>query len=171
MYTIIIAIFVAFIAGFIVSVVSEDDTFMLLGGLAAIVGLICMLFNVNPSEIKGLASKGVEVATPAKYVNQTYYINNSNRLYIQQNDTTKPFGGDISSKIEYKDSAKEPAIEFKTIKSVGDPDDWVPFKHKEVFKTSISKIILPKSALTGNLTKVTVLNSSQPDSSDLSLSN
>lgn len=169
MYTIIIAIFVVFIAGFILSMISKENMFMRLGGLAAVVGLICLLLNKNISEIKGQASKGVEVATSTKYTNQTYYINNSNRLYIQQNDTTKPFGGDISSKIEYKDSAKEPAIEFKTIKSVGDPDDWVPFKHKEVFKTSISKIILPKAALTGNLTKVTVLNSSQSDSSDLSL--
>ena len=157
MYTIIIAIFVVFIAGFILTLVSEDSMFTLLGGLAAVVGLICLLINANMSEINGQASKGVEVPTPAKYINQTYYIDNSNRIYIQQNDTTKQFGGDISSKIEYKDSAKEPAIEFKTIKSVGDPDDWVPFKHKEVFKTSISKIILPKSALTGNLTKVTVL--------------
>ena len=157
MYTIIIAIFVVFIAGATLSMISEEGMFMFLGGLAAVVGLICLFFNANMSEINGQASKGVEVSTPAKYTNQTYYINNSNRLYIQQNDTTKQFGGDISSKIEYKDSAKEPAIEFKTIKSVGDPDDWVPFKHKEVFKTSISKIILPKAALTGNLTKVAVL--------------
>ena len=169
MYTIAIAIFVVFIAGAALSMISEEGVFTLLGGLAAVVGLICLLFNANMSEINGQASKGVEVATPAKYTNQTYYIDNSKRLYIQQNDTTKPFGEDVSSKIEYKDSAKEPAIEFKTIKSVGDPDDWVPFKHKEIVKTSISKIILPKSALTGNLTKVTVLNSSQPDSSDLSL--
>ena len=170
MNTILIVTLVVFIACFILSVVSEEDLFLYLGGLVIVAGMTCV-FITDTSEINGQASKGVEVATPAKYVNQTYYINNSNRLYIQQNDTTKSFGGDISSKIEYKDSAKEPSIEFKTIKSVGDPDDWVPFKHKEVFKTSISKIILPKSALTGNLTKVTVLNSSQSDSSDLSLSN
>ena len=115
------------------------------------------------------ASKGVEVATPVKFTSQTYYIDDSKRLYIQQNDTTKPFDEDVSSKIEYKDSAKEPAIEFKTIKSIGDADAWIPFKHKEVFKTSVSKVILPKSALTGNLTKVTILNSSQSDASNLSV--
>ena len=131
--------------------------FTLLGGLAAVVGLICLLINANMSEINGQASKGVEVPTPAKYINQTYYIDNSKRLYIQQDDTTKQFEGDVSSKIEYKDSAKEPSIKFKTIKSVGKPDAWIPFKYKEKFKTSVSKVILPKADLTGNLTKVTVL--------------
>lgn len=159
MNTILIVTSVVFIAVIRLSMILEEDLFLYLGGLVIVAGMTagmaCVLIT-DMSEIKG-----VEVATPAKYTNQTYYIDNSKRLYIQQNDTTKPFGGDMSSKIEYKDSAKEPAIEFKTIKSVGDPDDWVPFKHKEVFKTSISKIILPKSALTGNLTKVTVLNSSQ----------
>ena len=169
MYTIVIAIFVVFIAGAALSMILEEGVFALLGGLAAVVGLICLLLNANMSEINGQASKGVEVATSAKYVNQTYYIDNSKRLYIQQNDTTKQFGGDISSKIEYKDSAKEPSIKFKTVKIKGDPDNWIPFKHKEIVKTSISKIILPKAALTGNLTKVTVLNSSQSDSSGLSL--
>ena len=157
MYTIIIAIFVVFFAGLILSEVSEEGIFVLLGGLAAVVGLICLLLNANMSEINGQAAKGVEVATPSKYINKTYYIDNSKRLYIQQDDTTKQFGGDISSKIEYKDSAKEPSIKFKTIKSVGKADDWVPFKYKEKFKTSISKVILPKSDLTGNLTQVTVL--------------
>ena len=168
MNTIIIVTLVVVIACFTLSVVSEEDLFLYLGGLVIVAGMTCVSINANMSEINGQASKGVEVATPAKYTNQTYYINNSNRLYIQQNDTTQQFGGDISSKIEYKDSAKEPTIEFKTIKSVGDADDWVPFKHKEIVKTSISKVILPKPALTGNLTKVTVLNSSQ-SASDLSL--
>ena len=164
MYTIAIVTLVVFIACFILSVVSENDRFMFLGGLISLLGLACVFINNDMSE-----TKGVEVATLAKYTSQTYYIDDSNRLYIQQNDTAKPFGGDISSKIEYKDSAKEPAIVFKTIKSVGDADDWIPFKHKEVFKTSVSKVILPKAALTGNLAKVTVLNSSQSDVSDLSI--
>ena len=170
MYTILIVTLVAVIAVIILSIVLEESLFLELAVPIVFVGMTCVFITDTP-EINGQASKGVEVATPAKYVNQTYYIDNSKYLYIQQNDTTKQFGGDISSKIEYKDSAKEPAIEFKTIKSVGAADDWIPFKHKEVFKTSVSKVILPKSALTGNLTKVTVLNSSQPDSSDLSLSN
>ena len=157
MNTILIVTSVVFVAGVRLSMILEEDKFLFLSGLVIVAGMTCVLITNDMSE----ASKGVEVATPAKYVNQTYYIDNSKRLYIQQNDTTKQFGGDISSKIEYKDSAKEPAIEFKTIKSVGDADDWIPFKHKEVFKTSVSKVILPKSALTGNLTKVTVLNSIQ----------
>ena len=165
MNTIIIVTAVVFSTCFSLRVVSENDRFMFLGGLVIVAGLSCGIININMSE----ASKGVEVATSAKYTNQTYYIDDSKRLYIQQNDVTKPFGEDISSKIEYSASAKEPAIEFKTIKSVGDADAWIPFKHKEVFKTSVSKVILPKAALTGNLTKVTVLNSSQSDASDLSL--
>ena len=165
MNTLLIVITLAYIAAVILLSKSDSKIFLLLSVLIFLLGFICAVININMSE----ASKGVEVATPAKYTNQTYYIDNSKHLYIQQNDTTKPFGEDVSSKIEYKDSAKEPAIEFKTIKSVGAADNWVPFKHKDVFKTSISKIILPKSALTGNLTKVTVLNSSQSDSSNLSL--
>ena len=170
MYTILIVTLVAVIAVIILSIVLEESLFLELAVPIVFVGMTCVFITDTP-EINGQASKGVEVATSTKYTNQTYYIDDSKRLYIQQNDTTKPFGEDISSKIEYKDSAKEPAIEFKTIKSVGDADDWIPFNHKEVFKTSVSKVILPKSALTGNLTKVTILNSSQPDSSDLSLSN
>lgn len=157
MNTILIVTSVVFIAGIGLSMILEEDLFIYLGGLVIVAGMTCVLIANDMSE----ASKGVEVATPAKYVNQTYYIDNSKRLYIQQNDTTKQFGGDVSSKIEYKDSAKEPSIKFKTIKSVGKPDAWIPFKYKEKFKTSISKVILPKSDLTGNLTKVTVLNSSQ----------
>ena len=162
---------VAVIACFILSTVLDEDIFINLAVLVVLVGMACVLLNYNMPEINGQAAKGVEVETPAKYIDQTYYIDNSKRLYIQQEDTTKQFGGDVSSKIEYKDSAKEPSIKFKTIKSVGKPDDWIPFKYKEKFKTSISKVILPKSDLTGNLTKMTVLNSSQSDSSDLSLSN
>ena len=169
MNTILIIASVVLIDILILSMILEEDLFLYLGGLVIVfVGMTCV-FITNTPEINGQASKGVEVATPAKYTNQTYYIDDSKRLYIQQNDTTKPFSKDISSKIEYSASAKEPAIEFKTIKSVGDADAWIPFKHKEVFKTSVSKVILPKAALTGDLTKVTVLNSSQPDSSGLSL--
>lgn len=165
MNTILILVALAYIAVVILLSKSDNKIFLFLTVLIFSLGVTCGVININMSE----ASKGVEVATPAKYTSQTYYIDNSKRLYIQQNDITKPFGGDISSKIEYSASAKEPAIEFKTIKSVGAADAWIPFKHKEVFKTSVSKVILPKSALTGNLTKVTILNSSQSDASNLSV--
>ena len=168
MYTIVIVTLVGFFAGLILSMILDKDIFLYLGGLVVLVGVGCCALLTDMPEINGQAFKGVEVATPSKYINQTYYIDNSKRLYIQQDDTTKQFGGDVSSKIEYKDSAKEPSIKFKTIKSVGKPDAWIPFKYKEKFKTSVSKVILPKSDLTGNLTKMTVLNS-QSDSSDLSL--
>ena len=157
MYTIIIVTLVAVIACFILSTVLYEDIFLNLAVLVALVGVGCCALLTGMPEINGQASKGVEVETPAKYIDQTYYIDNSKRLYIQQEDTTKQFGGDVSSKIEYKDSAKEPSIKFKTIKSVGKPDAWIPFKYKEKFKTSVSKVILPKSDLTGNLTKMTVL--------------
>ena len=174
MYTILIILFVLFLVvsfiGLILSIIKYNIGFILLGwglvfvcliGSGLIYGCISLLITVQDSK--------TEVTTPNKYTNQTYYISKNERLYVQQNDTTKPFGGDISSKIEYKDSAKEPSIEFKTIKSFGDLDLWIPSKYKEEFKTSISKVILPKSALTEKLTKVNVLN--QSDSNDLTLIN
>ena len=164
MNTILIVVALAYIAVVILLSKSDNKIFLFLTVLIFSLGLTCGVININMSK-----TKGVEVATPAKYTSQTYYIDNSKRLYIQQNDITKPFGEDISSKIEYSASAKEPAIEFKTIKSVGAADAWIPFKHKEVFKTSVSKVTLPKAALTGNLTKVTILNSSQSDASNLAL--
>ena len=154
--------------GLLVTLITNENAFVNIG-LA--IAAICTILFIGGGLITKQVSKPTEITTPAKYTNQTYYINNSNRLYIQQNDTTKQFGGDISSKIEYKDSAKEPSIEFKTIKSLGDNDDWDPFKFKHNVKTSISKVILPKSALTDKLTKVTVLNQTQSDSTDLTLSN
>ena len=153
MISLVILIFGSLVIGYILYDINE--IFMHIGYVAAILYAILCVVAMIAHDL----SKPTEVATPDKYANQTYYIDNNKRLYIQQNDTTKPFGGDISSKIEYKDSAKEPSIEFKTIKSVGDYDDWNPFKFKHNVKTSVSKVILPKSALTDKLTKVTVLNS------------
>ncbi len=153
--------------GVIIPMIIDDKSVGLYigGAIAFVFTIIFVGSNLITKEI----SKPTEVATPPKYTNNTYYISNNERLYIQQNDTTKPFGGDISSKIEYKESAKEPSIEFKTIKSLGEPDDWIPFKYKHNVKTSISKVILPKSTLTEKLTKVNVLN--QSESSDLTLIN
>lgn len=167
MYTFLILIYGSLTIGFILSVITFKDLFLYIGSIIAIVGTIIF---AGSSLITKQVSKPTEIATSAKYTNQTYYISNNERLYIQQNDATKPFGGDISSKIEYKESAKEPSIEFKTIKSLDDYDNWIPFKYKEKVKTSISKVIMPKAALTGNLTKVNVLNTNQSESTDLSLS-
>lgn len=167
MITIMILIFGSLTIGYILYDITWQEIFVQVGAVIALIGAILFMVALIPPEM----SKPTDVATPDKYTNQTYYIDKTNRLYIQENDTTKPFGGDISSKIEYKESAKEPSIEFKTTKSLGDSDNWIPFKYKHNIKTSISKVILPKSALTGNLTKVTVLNTNQSESTDLSLSN
>ena len=169
MYTFLILIYGSLAMGVIIPMIIDDKSVGLyIGGAIAVV---CTFLFAGSNLIAKEVSKPTEVATPAKYTNQTYYISNNERLYIQQNDTTKPFGEDISSKIEYKESAKEPSIEFKTIKSLGDNDDWIPFKYKHNVKTSISKVILPKSALTEKLTKVNVLNQTQSDSTDLTFSN
>lgn len=165
MYTVLILIFGSLIIAALLTMITAEDVFLDIGIAIAIICII--LFPVG-SLIAKQVSQPTEITTPGKYTSQTYYIDNSKRLYIQQNDTTKPFGGDISSKIEYKESAKEPSIEFKTIKSLGEPDDWNPFKFKHNVKTSISKVILPKSALTQKLTKVDVVNPIQ-DSTDLTL--
>ena len=165
MYTFLILILGSLMIGYILQDMTWEEIFLQVGAVAALILTISWMVSMIPP----LLSHPTEVATPGKYTNKTYYIDNSKRLYIQQNDTTKPFGGDISSKIEYKDSAKEPSIEFKTVKSAYDNDVWIPFKYNHNVKTSISKVILPKSALTDKLTKVNVLNQTQSDSTDLTL--
>lgn len=165
MYTILILVIGIPTIGLIVTLITYENVFADIG---CTIALICTILFIGGGLITKQVSHPKQVATPAKYTNNRYYISNNERLYIQQNNTTKPFGGDISSKIEYKESAKEPSIEFKTIKSLGDPDDWNPFKFKHNVKTSISKVILPKSALTQKLTKVDVVNPIQ-DSTDLTL--
>lgn len=157
---------VPLIIGQILSDSTGEEAYLKIGSVIATIGagILCvqliMFMNVQP----------VKVATPERYISQSYYIDSSNHLYIQQNDTTKPFGEDVSNKIEYKDSAKEPSIEFKTVKSKDEADHWIPFKIKYKTKTSVAKIILPKSALTEKLTKVEVNNvSNVSDSNDLNL--
>ena len=165
MISLLILILGTIIIGFVLSLMMHKIVFLYIG---CIIAVICAILFAGVCLITKQTSKTTVIATPAKYINNTYFVDNSKRLYIQQNDTTKPFGGDISSKIEYKDSAKEPSIEFKTIKSLGDLDLWIPSKYKHNVKTSISKVILPKSALTQKLTKVDVVNPIQ-DSTDLTL--
>lgn len=166
MYTFLILIYGPLVIGIILTMITDKDLFLYIG---AIIAGVCTILLVCSNLITKQVFKPTVIATPAKYTNQTYYISNNERLYIQQNDVTKPFGGDISSKIVYKESTKEPSIEFRTVKSLGDFDKWIPFKFKKEVKTSISKVILPKSALTGNLTKVNVLNTNQSESVDTSL--
>lgn len=103
-----ILIFGSLIIGYILYDITWEEIFAQVGAVIALIGAILFMVALIPPEM----SKPKNVATPDKYTNQSYYIDKNNRLYIQQNDTTKPFGGDISSKIEYKDSAKEPSIEF-----------------------------------------------------------
>lgn len=165
MYTILLIIFVPLIIGQVLSDSTYDDNYIKIGSIIAIIGAILLCVQI----IFFKTNKTDKVATPEKYINQTYYIDSSNHLYIDQNDTTKSFGGDVSNKIEYKGSIKSPSIEFKTVKSKDKPDDWIPFKIKYKTKTSISKISLPKSALTEKLTKVEVINNLQSDSDDLHL--
>ena len=112
------------------------------------------------------------VATPAKYTNQTYYIDPDDNLYVDKNGDMQFVEKPKKQLIRYNELAKSATVEFKTTKTLDDTMSlWIPFYFESKTKTSISKITLPKAALTEKLTKVTVLNSSQSDSSDLSLSN
>lgn len=166
MYTIILLIILAPpLIGQALYDCHNKNIYLKIGGIISIIGLFLLL-------VQGLwmnTVKSVKLATPEKYISQTYYIDSSNHLYIDQNDTTKSFGGDVSNKIEYKGSIQSPSIEFKTVKSPVKVNMWIPFNIKYKTKTSISKIILPKSALTEKLTKVEVLNALQSDSDDLNL--
>lgn len=166
MYITILIIMVPLIIGHILYDATYKEDYLKIGSIIATIGagILCvqliMFMNVQP----------VKVATPERYISQTYYIDSSNHLYIDKNDSTKSFGEDVSNKIEYKDSIKSPSIEFKTVKSKDQADNWIPFKIKYKTKTSIAKIILPKSALTEKLTKVEVNNvSNVSDSNDLNL--
>lgn len=165
MYTILLILGVFWLMSAVARAIDEEYSYIMLGFILFINIALLIVFGFLDA-----INTPQEIATPAKYTNQTYYIDNTKQLYIQQNDTTKPFSGDISSKIEYKESAKEPSIEFKSTKTFGDYDHWTPFKRKEEVKTSISKVILPKSDLNSNLTKVNVINTNQSESTDLSLS-
>ena len=167
MYTIILLIILAPpLIGQALYDCNNKNIYLEIGGIISIIGIFMLL-------VQGLwmnTIKTVKVATPEKFISQTYYIDSSNHLYIDQNDSTKSFGGDVSNKIEYKGSIKSPSIEFKTVKSPVKVNMWIPFNIKYKTKTSISKIILPKSALTEKLTKVEVKNASNvSDSDDLNL--
>lgn len=111
------------------------------------------------------------VATPAKYTNQNYYIDPDGNLYVDKNGEMQFVEKPKKQLIRYNDLAKSATVEFKTTKTLNDTMSlWIPFYFESQTKTSISKITLPKAALTEKLTKVTVLNQAQLDTSDLTLS-
>lgn len=153
MYTSFLIAIIIMMSGCIISEMTMKSVHLYLGlGIGCLIVIALFLNQV----IVNQTNKPIEVATPSKYTSQTYYIDNNNNLYIEKDGTTKRFGGDISEKLEFKDSVIKPSIEFKTIKKIEDPDKWIPFKYDTSIKTSISKVVLPKSALTEKLTKVEV---------------
>ena len=110
------------------------------------------------------------VATPAKYTNQNYYIDINDNLYVDKNGEMQFVEKPKKQLIRYNELAKSATVEFKTTKTLNDNMSiWIPFYFESKTKTSISKITLPKAALTEKLTRVHVLNTSQSDASDLSL--
>ncbi len=111
------------------------------------------------------------VDTPAKY-NQNYYIDPDDNLYVDKNGEMQFVEKPKKQLIRYNELAKSATVEFKTTKTLNDNMSiWIPFYFESKTKTSISKITLPKAALTEKLTRVDVLNQDQLDANDLSLSN
>lgn len=180
MFTLIILFIVLGAILALISYVVEDEAGMI-GAyspipkpLAAflIPGLIMVIIVVTIQLIIINVSHPSNIATPAKYTNQNYYIDSNANLYVDQNENIQLVTKPKEQLIQYNELAKSPSVEFKTTKTLTpNMSNWIPFYFESKTKTSISKIILPKSALTENLTKVNVLNQAQSDSSDLSLSN
>ena len=143
------------------------------GLLFAIFLLPFMITNVIVSVtevVVQVASHPSTIATPAKYTNQNYYIDINDNLYVDHNGNMQFVKKPEKQLIQYNELAKSATVEFKTTKTLNDNMSiWIPFYFESKTKTSISKITLPKAALTEKLTKVTVLNSSQSDASDLSV--
>lgn len=109
------------------------------------------------------------IATPAKYTNQNYYIDSNANLYVDQNGNIQLVTKPKEQLIQYNKLAKSPSVEFKTTKTLtANMSNWIPFYFESKTKTSISRIILPKSVLNQKLTKVDVVNPIQ-DSTDLTL--
>lgn len=98
------------------------------------------------------------VATPAKYTNQNYYIDPDDNLYVDHNGKMQFVEKPEQQLIQYNELAKSATVEFKTTKKLSaNMSKWIPLHFESETKTSVSKVILPKSTLTGKLTKVTVL--------------
>lgn len=135
-------------------------------------GLIIALIILSIQLIIPKVSHPSNIATPAKYTNQNYYIDSNANLYVDQNGNMQLVAKPKEQLIQYNELAKLPSVEFKTTKTLTtNMSNWIPFYFESKTKTSISRIILPKSALTEKLTKVNVVNQGQADSVDLSLTN
>ena len=142
------------------------------GSLFAIFLLPFMITNVIiavTEVVIQVASHPSTIATPAKY-NQNYYIDPDGNLYVDKNRDMRFVEKPKKQLIRYNELAKSATVEFKTTKTLNDNMSiWIPFYFESKTKTSISKITLPKAALTEKLTRVHVLNQAQLDTSDLSL--
>lgn len=168
----------AILALIIYIVIEKRSTFVLYSPIYAPIaafflpGLIIALIVVSIQLIIPNVSHPSSIDTPSKYTNQNYYIDSNANLYVDQNGNMQLVTKPKEQLIQYNELAKSPSVEFKTTKTLTtNMSNWIPFYFESKTKTSISKIILPKSALTGHLTRVNVLNTSQSDSVDLTLSN
>lgn len=151
MITLLLLIILPAIVGYIKAENNKKYYYVYIGELITIALGVAIMVTIESNTIKP-----VQVVTPSKYLEQSYYIDNANKIYTQQNNTTKVFSEDISSKIEYNTSNKLPSIKFKTIKTLKKRDYWIPFKYETKTETSIDKVILPKSEITQKFTKVEV---------------
>ena len=136
------------------------------GSLFAVFLLPFMITNVIIAVTETgiqVASHPSTIATPAKY-NQNYYIDINDNLYADHNGNMQFVEKPEQQLIQYNELAKSATVEFKTTKTLNDNMSlWIPFYFESKTKTSISKITLPKAALTEKLTKVDVLNQDQLD--------
>ena len=130
------------------------------GSLFAVFLLPFMITNVIIAVTETgiqVASHPSTIATPAKY-NQNYYIDTNDNLYVDHNGKMQFVEKPEQQLIQYNELAKSATVEFKTTKKLSaNMSKWTPFHFESETKTSVSKVILPKSTLTGKLTKVTVL--------------
>lgn len=132
-------------------------------------GLIMGLIASGSQIIISNVSHPSNIATPTKYTNQNYYIDSNANIYVDQNGNMQFVAKSKEQLIQYNELAKSPSIEFKTTKTLTtNMSNWIPFYFESKTKTSISRIILPKSVLNQKLTKVDVVNPIQ-DSTDLTL--
>lgn len=112
-FTCTVLIYVVLTVGLILTMLTKKVIFLDIGCVLAVICAILFIWSsvsTGVSLIKKQVSKPkpTEIAIPSKYINQTYFVEHK-QLYVQYNDTIKKFGGNISSKIEYSASAKEPA--------------------------------------------------------------
>lgn len=173
----IISIVIGAILALIIYIVIEKrSTFEVYSPISAplaaffLPGLIIAFIGLTIQFIIPNVSHPSSIDTPSKYTNQNYYIDSNANLYVDQNGNMQLVAKSKEQLIQYNELAKSASVEFKTTKTLTtNMSNWIPFYFESKTKTSISKIILPKSALTEKLTKVDVVNQTQSDSVDISL--